>query len=227
MRARRDARARDNGAVTRHRAAEVGRRPSRARTSGVAEPRRRRVRRDLRRVRRGLRRRVRRRGGPARAPAGRRAGRVHDWRSSLQVRIGAITMVVAGTVVVIVSLVLFSQIRDQLLSVKRQAAIDQAQAGVVYAQTQVAGIATGDAASVRSDPRPHGARAARTRAARPATSTSSWSTGPATTSAPPRAAAPSSTRCPPDLRADVDAGNQVVASTPRSPTRAASRSRPC
>jgi two-component system sensor histidine kinase MtrB len=75
---------------------------------------------------------------------------MHAWRSSLQVRIGAITMVVAGTVVVIVSLVLFSQIRDQLLSVKRQAAIDQAQAGVFYAQTQVAGIATGDAASVRS-----------------------------------------------------------------------------
>ena len=75
---------------------------------------------------------------------------VHAWRSSLQVRIGAITMVVAGTVVVIVSLVLFSQIRDQLLSVKRQAAIEQAQAGVFYAQTQVAGIATGDASSVRS-----------------------------------------------------------------------------
>ncbi|MGZ4506883.1 MAG: MtrAB system histidine kinase MtrB [Blastococcus sp.] len=75
---------------------------------------------------------------------------VHAWRSSLQVRIGAITMLVAGTVVVIVSLVLFSQIRDQLLRVKRQAAIDQAQAGVFYAQTQVAGIATGDAASVRS-----------------------------------------------------------------------------
>ena len=64
---------------------------------------------------------------------------MHAWRSSLQVRIGAITMVVAGTVVIIVSLVLFSQIRDQLLSVKRQAAIDQAQAGVAYAQTQVAG----------------------------------------------------------------------------------------
>jgi len=75
---------------------------------------------------------------------------IRAWRSSLQVRIGAITMVVAGTVVVIVSLVLFSQIRDQLLRVKRQAAIDQAQAGVFYAQTQVAGIATGDAASVRS-----------------------------------------------------------------------------
>jgi two-component system sensor histidine kinase MtrB len=75
---------------------------------------------------------------------------LQTWRSSLQVRIGAITMVVAGTVVVIVSLVLFSQIRDQLLSVKREAAIDQAQAGVVYAQSQLTSIATGDAASVRS-----------------------------------------------------------------------------
>jgi two-component system sensor histidine kinase MtrB len=75
---------------------------------------------------------------------------VHSWRSSLQVRIAAITMAVAGTVVVIVSLVLFSQIRDQLLSVKRQAAIDQTQNGVFYAQTQVTAIATGDAASVRS-----------------------------------------------------------------------------
>jgi two-component system sensor histidine kinase MtrB len=75
---------------------------------------------------------------------------LRTWRASLQVRIGAITMVVAGTVVVIVSLVLFSQIREQLLSVKRQAAIEQAQAGVLYAQSQVAGIAAGDAASVRS-----------------------------------------------------------------------------
>ena len=72
------------------------------------------------------------------------------WRSSLHVRIGAITMAVAGTVVIIVSVVLFSQIRDQLLSVKKQAAIDQAQNGVFYAQSQVAGIATGDAASVRA-----------------------------------------------------------------------------
>src|SRR5947209_7828396 len=52
---------------------------------------------------------------------------VRAWRSSLQVRIGAITMAVAGTVVVIISVVLFIQIRDQLLSVKRQAAIDQMQ----------------------------------------------------------------------------------------------------
>ncbi|WP_448627037.1 MtrAB system histidine kinase MtrB [Geodermatophilus sp. URMC 64] len=75
---------------------------------------------------------------------------MYAWRSSLQVRIGAITMAVAGTVVIIVSVVLFSQIRDQLLSVKKQAAIDQAQLGVFYAQSQVTGIATGDAASVRA-----------------------------------------------------------------------------
>jgi two-component system sensor histidine kinase MtrB len=75
---------------------------------------------------------------------------LHTWRSSLQIRIGAITMAVAGTVVVIVSLVLFSQIRDQLLSVKEKAAVQQTQAGVITAQSQVTGIATGDAASVRT-----------------------------------------------------------------------------
>jgi two-component system sensor histidine kinase MtrB len=72
------------------------------------------------------------------------------WRSQLQFRIGAITMLVAGIVVVIVSFVLFRQISDQLLQVKRNAAIDQMQAGVSYAQSQVSGIVTGDGASVRS-----------------------------------------------------------------------------
>jgi two-component system sensor histidine kinase MtrB len=103
--------------------------------------------------------RIRREASRSAGAAGRRtsatarrlaARAVHAWRSSLQVRIGAITMAVAGTVVIIVSVVLFSQIRDQLLSVKRQAAIDQVQAGVFYAQSQVAGIATGDAPSVRA-----------------------------------------------------------------------------
>ena len=106
---------------------------------------------EFTRIQRGLRRRAVRLRRRSYVLARRVAVRaVHSWRSSLQVRIGAITMVVAGTVVVIVSLVLFSQIRDQLLSVKRQAAIDQAQAGLLYAQTQVAGIATGDGASVRT-----------------------------------------------------------------------------
>jgi two-component system sensor histidine kinase MtrB len=106
---------------------------------------------ELTRIRRGLRRRaVRARRRTRVLIAGAAARALQAWRSSLQVRIGAITMVVAGTVVIIVSLVLFSQIRDQLLRVQREAAIDQAQSGVAYAQTQVAGIATGDAATVRS-----------------------------------------------------------------------------
>jgi two-component system sensor histidine kinase MtrB len=106
---------------------------------------------ELQRVRRGLRRRAGIHRRRLRLTTRRLVGQaLHAWRSSLQVRIGAITMVVAGTVVVIVSLVLFSQIREQLLSVKEKAAIDQAQSGVAYAQTQVAGIATGDAASVRT-----------------------------------------------------------------------------
>src|SRR4051794_6129928 len=106
---------------------------------------------ERRRVGRGLRRGLGLLRGRLRVVTRRLSAQaMHAWRSSLQVRIGAITMLVAGTVVVIVSLVLFSQIRDQLLRVKRQAAIDQAQSGVLYAQSQVAGIATGDASSVRS-----------------------------------------------------------------------------
>ncbi|HVI18659.1 MAG TPA: histidine kinase dimerization/phospho-acceptor domain-containing protein, partial [Gaiellales bacterium] len=106
---------------------------------------------ELRRIRRGVQRRTVRLRRRSYVFIRRLIARgLHVWRSSLQVRIGAITMVVAGTVVIIVSLVLFSQIRDQLLDVKRKAAIAQAQTGVSYAQTQVTGIATGDAASVRS-----------------------------------------------------------------------------
>jgi two-component system sensor histidine kinase MtrB len=106
---------------------------------------------ELGRIRRGLRRRAVRARRKTRYAVQRSfAHALQAWRSSLQVRIGAITMVVAGTVVIIVSLVLFSQIKDQLLSVKEKAAVAQAQAGVSYASTQVAGIAAGDASSVRT-----------------------------------------------------------------------------
>jgi len=106
---------------------------------------------ELTRIRRGVRRRAVRARRKLRYNVQRSlAHALQAWRSSLQVRIGAITMVVAGTVVIIVSLVLFSQIKDQLLSVKEKAAVAQAQAGVSYASTQVAGIAAGDASSVRT-----------------------------------------------------------------------------
>ena len=100
---------------------------------------------------RGVRRRARRLRRRALVVTGRTVRRgVHAWRSSLQLRVGAITMLVAAVVVVVVSLVLFSQIRDQLLRGKQQAAVAQSLAGVAYAQTEVSGIATGDSASVRS-----------------------------------------------------------------------------
>jgi two-component system, OmpR family, sensor histidine kinase MtrB len=159
---------------------------------------------DLRAMRRALRRRA----GRARRIL-RRAGEhaLHTWRSSLHVRIGAITMVVTGTVVVIVSMVLFSQIQTQLLSVKRQAAIDQAQAGVFYAQTEVAGIASGDAASVRAT-LDRTVRQLRERggAAGDFDVVMVYRSGDTERSATSRRFV--YPNIPPDLRADVDAGGQ-------------------
>lgn len=163
---------------------------------------------ELARIRRGLRRRAgiaRRRVRQVSRRAASRA--VHAWRSSLQVRIGAITMLVAGTVVVIVSLVLFSQIRDQLLSVKRQAAVDQAQAGVLYALDEVAGIATGDASSVRATlGRTVSALQQRGGAAGDFDVVMTYRTGDREVSGPSRPFIYQA--LPADLRADVDAGNQ-------------------
>ncbi len=163
---------------------------------------------ELTRIQRGLRRRavvVRRRVRRTSRRAASRA--LHTWRSSLQVRVGAITMVVAGTVVVIVSLVLFSQIRDQLLSVKRQAAIDQAQAGVLYAQSEITGIAPGDAASVRATlDRTVTALRQRGGAAGDFDVVLTYRTGSREVPGPSRPLIYQA--LPEDLRADVDAGNQ-------------------
>jgi two-component system sensor histidine kinase MtrB len=176
---------------------------------GTPGPRRPPPAAELARIRRGLRRRAgiyRRR---VRLTSRRAASRaVHAWRSSLQVRIGAITMVVAGIVVIIVSLVLFSQIRDQLLSVKRQAAVDQAQAGVLYAQEEITGgIATGDAASVRATlDRTVSALQQRGGAAGDFDVVMTYRTGDREVSGASRAFIYPA--LPEDLRADVDAGNQ-------------------
>jgi len=163
---------------------------------------------ELARIRRGLRRRAGVARRRVRLTARRTASRaVHAWRSSLQVRIGAITMVVAGTVVIIVSLVLFSQIRDQLLSVKRQAAVDQAQAGVLYAQDEITGIATGDAPSVRATlDRTVSALQQRGGAAGDFDVVMTYRTG--DREVPGASRAFIYPALPEDLRADVDAGNQ-------------------
>jgi two-component system sensor histidine kinase MtrB len=161
------------------------------------------------RVRRGVRRRAVRARRRLRVTTRRVIARAMGaWRSSLQVRIAAITMVVAGTVVVIVSLVLFSQIRDQLLDVKRQAAIDQAQNGVAYAQSQVAGIATGDASSVRTAlDRTVTQLQARSGAAGTFDVVMVHRTGEVERTAP--SPSPVFQALPPDLRAQVDDGGQA------------------
>ncbi len=110
-----------------------------------------RARRSRSQLQTGLRRRLRRGRRRAVVWTARAVRRgLHAWRSSLQLRVGAITMLVAGVLVVIVSLVLFRQISDQLLKGKLDAAVDQSLSGVQYAQSEVSGIATSDSASIRT-----------------------------------------------------------------------------
>jgi len=71
------------------------------------------------------------------------------WRRSLQLRVAIITMAVAGAVVIVISLILFDQIRTQQLAAKNDAAVSQAQVGVEYARNQVVAVPSGDPGSIR------------------------------------------------------------------------------
>ncbi len=79
--------------------------------------------------------------------AGRAAWR--QYRRSLQLRVAIITMAVAGAVVIIISIVLFNQIRTQQLTAKIDAAVSQAQVGLQYASNQVVAVPSGDPRSIR------------------------------------------------------------------------------
>ncbi|MGI8720929.1 MAG: MtrAB system histidine kinase MtrB [Geodermatophilaceae bacterium] len=79
--------------------------------------------------------------------AGRAAWR--HYRRSLQLRVAIITMAVAGAAVIIISVILFDQIRTQQLAAKKDAAISQADVGVQYARNQVVAVPTGDPRSIR------------------------------------------------------------------------------
>jgi two-component system sensor histidine kinase MtrB len=133
---------------------------------------------------------------------------VHAWRSSLQLRVGAITMLVAGVMVVIVSLVLFRQISDQLLGAKAQAAVDQSLSGVQYAESEVSGIATSDSTSIRTTlSRTVMNLQSRGGAAGDFDVVMVYRSGDLERSAPSRRAVYPS--LPPDLRAEVAAGSQA------------------
>ena len=71
------------------------------------------------------------------------------WRRSLQLRVAIITMAIAGAVVIVISLILFDQIRSQQLAAKNDAAVSQAQVGVQYARNQVVAVPSGDPRTIR------------------------------------------------------------------------------
>ena len=70
------------------------------------------------------------------------------WRRSLSVRVGVTTAVLTGVVVLVVGIVLVGQITDGVVSAKRRAAIQQADAGLALAQNQLHGVTPGDAAAI-------------------------------------------------------------------------------
>ena len=83
---------------------------------------------------------VRRRGAALAQATGtwiRRAlERVGDsWRRSLQLRVGATTVVVTGVVVVVIGIFLVDKVSGGILHAKRTAAIDQAKADLESART--------------------------------------------------------------------------------------------
>ena len=66
------------------------------------------------------------------------------WRRSLSVRVAVTTAVLTGVVVVVVGIVLVGQITDGVVSAKRRAAIQQADAGLALAQSQLQTVIPGD-----------------------------------------------------------------------------------
>jgi two-component system sensor histidine kinase MtrB len=62
------------------------------------------------------------------------------WRRSLQLRVGATTVVMAGVVVLVIGLFLVDKVSGGILGAKRDAAIDQAKIGLSTARTVLRGV---------------------------------------------------------------------------------------
>ena len=76
-----------------------------------------------------------------------RAG-VHTWRNSLQLRVGATTVIVAGVVVIVTGIFLVDQVAGGILRAKREAAVKQATIGLQTATSVLSGVDTGVVADV-------------------------------------------------------------------------------
>jgi two-component system sensor histidine kinase MtrB len=68
---------------------------------------------------------------------------VHEWRRSLQFRVGATTLIVTGLVVLLIGIFLVGQLSGGVLRAKRDGAINQARLGLSTARTTVAGVDAG------------------------------------------------------------------------------------
>jgi two-component system sensor histidine kinase MtrB len=71
----------------------------------------------------------------------------HTWRHSLQLRVGATTVVITGIVVLVVGILLVDQVAGGILRAKKDAAIGQAKLGLASARDVLASVDAG----VRSD----------------------------------------------------------------------------
>jgi two-component system sensor histidine kinase MtrB len=103
-------------------------------------------------------RRVDRLTGAARPLAVRLGRRLTDfgqrlartWRQSLQFRVGVITTLVTGLMILLIGLFMLDQISNGVLRAKRNVAVAQASAGLGPARVQFAGVAPGDLTGVRN-----------------------------------------------------------------------------
>lgn len=84
------------------------------------------------------------------ARAGRAVGQraLDTWRRSLQLRVGATTVLVTGAVVLVIGLFLIDKVSGGVLNAKRDAAINQARIGLQAARTVLQGVDAGVIADV-------------------------------------------------------------------------------
>ncbi|HSY15212.1 MAG TPA: MtrAB system histidine kinase MtrB [Jatrophihabitantaceae bacterium] len=73
---------------------------------------------------------------------------VREWRRSLQLRVGASTVVVTGAVVLIIGLFLVNEISSGVLRAKRDAAIAQVDLGLQDARSTLASVDPGDISGI-------------------------------------------------------------------------------
>src|SRR5690348_6777178 len=76
------------------------------------------------------------------------AGLAHAWRHSLQMRVGTRTVLITGTVVIILGLLLVDQVASGVLRAKRSAAIGQARIGLQVARSALSDVDAGDFGAV-------------------------------------------------------------------------------